>query len=193
MGRPTGTGTGPARPLTAEEVQRLIAAAWESRDGRRNAAIVRLALGGGLRIGEVLGLRLGDVSLSDGSVLVEARRAKSRKSRRVLLAPLARQALERWCQSLPPGLALTAPLFPSRTGGHLTRGSRLIDELMAVAGITGASSHSLRRTHAHGLRDQEADLLTIQAQLGHANLVVTQRYLEQAPRYQRRDVDRLPY
>lgn len=186
MARPKGTGTGPARPLLPEEVWRLLGVA-----SPRDRALIWCCLGAALRVGEACKLRRGDVG-SDGSLLIERSHAKSKKSRHVYLSPQGRQALQEWTQSLPddPG----APLFPSRKGGgHIRLGSRLIDTLMEKAGIRGASSHSLRRTHATRLRDNTADLQSIKAQLGHSSIAITERYMEVYPHRQRADVEGLVF
>jgi integrase/recombinase XerD len=84
------------------------------------------------------------------------------------------------------------PLFPSRKGGGCVRcGSQLVEQLMLRCGVRGASSHSLRRSHASGLRDQGSDLLIARAQLGHASIATTDVYLQAYPRQQREEVKRL--
>jgi integrase/recombinase XerD len=172
-GRPKGTGTGPARELTPAEIARLTRCAPTARD----RALVWLCLGGGLRIGEASSLRLADVA-SDGSVLVEASRAKSGRSRRVYLAPEARKHLAAWLDERP---ADSGPaLFPGRdrSGGlHPNWAVQHVRGLLMAAGIEGATSHSLRRTHANTLRRQGLDLIVIQGQLGHASLSTTAVYM----------------
>lgn len=182
MARPKGTGTGPARPLTQDEVWRLLSVC-----GPRDQAIVWCCLGGGLRVGEAIKLRVGDVG-SDGSLLIEARRTKGRKSRHVYLSPQAWSVVREWAAGRSDP---TAPLFPSRKGGFIRLGSRLIDHLMAAASIRGASSHSLRRSHATQLRDTKGQLQSIRAQLGHSSIATTERYLHWYPEHQREDVERL--
>jgi integrase/recombinase XerD len=154
---------------------------------RRDRALLWCCLGAGLRIGEACKLRRGDLG-SDGGLLIERSRAKSKKSRRVYLSPQARAIVQEWYESLPsqdPGAAL----FPSRKGGgHIKLGSRLVENLLASAGIRGATSHSLRRTHATRLRDNHADVQSIKAQLGHSSIAITERYMEVYPHRQRDDV-----
>jgi site-specific recombinase XerD len=74
---------------------------------------------------------------------------------------------------------------------HRGHGSRLVQGLMEAAGVLGASSHSLRRSHAHRLRDQGADLMVIKVQLGHSSISVTEKYMAVYPREQRETVARL--
>lgn len=167
---------GPARPLTDDEIERMTAAA-----SPRDRALVWLALSAGLRIGEACSLLVGHIG-SDQSVLIEAHNAKSRKSRRIYVSDRGWQELLRWLEHRPSDPA--APVFPSRKGGgcmHRGHGSRLVQALMQSAGVLGASSHSMRRTHAHGLRREAVGLEIIQRQLGHSNLTITQRYLADFP------------
>jgi integrase/recombinase XerD len=176
---------GPARPLLPEEIGRLTHAA-----SPRDRAILWCCLGAGLRISEACKLRVGDLG-SDGSILIDARHAKSRKPRRVYLSEEAKPYVLAWLEqrgSHDP----KAPLFPSRKGGTpIQSGSQLVEQLMARAGIYGASSHSLRRTHATGLRDQGADLQVVKTQLGHSGIQVTETYLEFYPRRHREQVESL--
>lgn len=115
---------------------------------------------------------------SDGSVLVEASRAKDRESRRVHLTPQARAHLKAWLAVRPASPC--GALFPGRdrSGGlHPNWACRLVDALLTAAAIQGASSHSLRRTHANTLRRHGVDMVVIQGQLGHASLATTAAYL----------------
>lgn len=183
--KPTGQGTGAARPLTGHEIARLTAAA-----SLRDRAMVWCCLGGGLRIGEACSLDIGSVD-PDGSILIMASKAKSRRSRRVYLSDEALFHLRAWL-ACAENEDRGAPLFPSRKGGtYIRSGSQLVEQLMIKCGIRGASSHSLRRTHATGLRDQGSDLLIARAQLGHSSIATTEVYLQTYPRQQREEVARL--
>ena len=181
----TGKGTGPARPLTGHEIARLTAAA-----SLRDRALVWCCLGGGLRVGEACSLTVGAVD-PDGSILIEASKAKSRRSRRVFLSDEALVHMHAWMATLRSH-DVGRPLFPSRKGrGHIKSGSQLVEQLMRRCGICGASSHSLRRTHATGLREQGSDLLIARAQLGHSTIATTELYLQVFQRHQREEVKRL--
>lgn len=172
-GRPIGTGTGPARELTTPEIERLTKCTSSPRD----LALIWLCLGGGLRIGEACSMtraRLG----SDGSVLVEASLAKSGRSRRCYLTPQATRHLKVYLDSRKDDTS--EALFPSRSGGGCMTanwGVRLVERLLEEAGIVGASSHSLRRTHANTCRRNGIDITIISSQLGHSSLSTTAMYL----------------
>lgn len=186
MGSRPFRGKGAARALTTEEIARLTQAA-----SPRDRGLIWCCLGAGLRVGEATTLLVGHVG-SDGSLLIEARHAKSRRSRRAYLSDEALEHLQRWLAQHPDGRNPRAALFPSRKGGGPVKsGSQLVEQLLERAAVSGASSHSLRRTHATGLRDQGADLLVVRAQLGHASIAVTQRYLEFYPHQHRESVRKL--
>lgn len=174
-GRPKGTGTGQARELTPAEIEHLTAVTTDLRD----RALLWLCIGAGLRVGEACSLTIGRIG-SDGSVLIERSRAKSKKSRRCFVAPRAKTYVLEYLATRPNARP-EEPLFPSNHGGgHMTAnwGVRLVKELFEAAGIVGATSHSLRRTHANTVYRQCLDVLVIQGQLGHASLDTTVRYLD---------------
>lgn len=113
------------------------------------------------------------------AVRVEKSRAKGKESRWCRLAPTAVKHLQAYLATRPDAAPHEA-LFPSRKGGACMRpnwGVRLVDGLLEAAGIQGASSHSLRRSHANTLRRAGVDLTIIQGQLGHQDLATTAEYL----------------
>ncbi len=173
-GRPKGSSTGPARELTHEEIERLTL----STPSLRDRALLWVCLGGGLRVGEACTLTLQCVAV-EGSILVQAHKAKGGKSRRVYLAPQAVDHLRAYLAAMPIA-APSSPLFPRKGLGVSLRpnwGCRLLKSLLESSGIPCASSHSLRRTHANTCLRSGANLRIIQAQLGHASLSTTATYL----------------
>lgn len=189
-GRPVGSG-GQARELHPEEVKRVLQCAVGTQNKVRNCSLFLLGLGSGMRIGEIVGLKVADVFPYGEvlpSVILEKHSTKSGKSREVFISNQARQELEEWLDQHHPqrfrdaDTFLEAPLFPSAKGGglaHLAPSSanRALKKMMVDAGIVGASSHSMRRTHAQTLRRAGADLTVIKEQLGHSSLAITGRYM----------------
>lgn len=172
--------------LTPHETQRL-AAGCDTRE----RAFFWLGLGAGLRVGEICGLKRAYIA-SDLSIEIPRKLAKSDRTRRVYLSSAAKLFLAAYLDQHPgsPG----EPLFPSRTrGGHMkpSWGSRLVGQILERCDVTGASSHSLRRTHANGLRLQGSDILVIKQQLGHSSIQTTEEYLELMPAEQPQEVERL--
>jgi integrase/recombinase XerC len=143
----------------------------------RDAAIISLLYGCGLRIGEALGMVPADLSASPpGSLLV---RGKGGKARMVPVLPAVRAAVERYRMLVPFTLAPDGPLFRGAKGGILHRA--IIEK--AVARLRGAldlpetaTPHALRHSFATHLLANGGDLRTIQELLGHASLSTTQRY-----------------
>lgn len=176
---------GAARPLTQDEIRRLTLNA-----SPRDRAIIWCCLGAGLRVGEACRLLVGQLDPS-GSIVVDKHSAKSRQTRTVYLSDEAKPHVLAWLDQRGTQDP-TALLFPSRKGAKAIRsGSQLIEQAMLKAGIYGASSHSLRRSHATGLRDQGADLQVVKTQLGHSGIQVTEAYLEFYPRRHREQVESL--
>ena len=195
-GRPTGTGTGPARELTLAEVRRL-SKCCDGRHEKRDRALVWLCVGAGLRVGEAVSLRLRDYA--GDTLVVERGFAKGGRSRVVYVSAEARVHIDAYIRMNVGGAPNEALLRSQKAKGgepgglNANYGVRLFAKLFRLAGIEGASSHSCRRTHANGLRKAGADLLVIKTQLGHSNLSVTERYLEASPEEHREALARLKF
>jgi integrase len=133
----------PREILTPEEVQRLIAAC----ESLRNRALVHLAYEGGLRAGEALGLRVGDVEFDGlGAVVIVRGKTGARRVRLIESVP----DLQRWIAVHPQRGNPDALLFPGR-GGPLTS-ARFNDLLKAAARKAGIN----KRVHPHLLRHTRA-------------------------------------
>lgn len=148
-------------------------------EGARDRAMLELLYGGGLRVSELTGLKLGDVDLSAGEVRVLG---KGRKERIVPIGPSAVDAVQDW---LSHRSELVKPEKPSRAlllgkrGGALS--VRVVQKLVQRYGELGAGRadlhpHALRHTCATHMLDGGADLRAIQEMLGHSSLATTQRY-----------------
>lgn len=166
--------------LKIEEMDELLQAPDQSTWlGCRDRALLELLYGSGLRVGEGVGLDLGDLDLAQGWVRVLG---KGSKERTVPFGPPARQALEIYLEARrQAGQALdaAAPLFIGFRRTRLT--SRSVARLLArylvkIASTKSVSPHGLRHSFATHLLAAGADLRTIQELLGHARLSTTQRY-----------------
>ncbi len=170
--------------LTRAEVDSLITAA-SARDGAagvRLAAMVELLYASGLRISELLALKL-DALARDPAFLVV--KGKGGKERLAPLNPAARAAVKAYLeirpQFLPKGDKANPWLFPSRgASGRLTRRrvGQLLDEAAIAAGVDPekVSPHVLRHAFATHLLEGGADLRVVQTLLGHADIATTQVY-----------------
>jgi len=168
------------RTLSAEDVVALIEAPDCSRpDGLRDRALLELLYASGLRASEALALRIEDVNLSAGYVTPTGKGSRQR------LVPVGAQALS-WLRLY---LKTARPTFVKRTDGHTLFLSRfglplsrqaVWDILKRAARRSGVrasvSPHTLRHSFASHLLERGADLRSVQAMLGHADISTTQIY-----------------
>ncbi|MEO1248478.1 MAG: tyrosine-type recombinase/integrase, partial [Pseudomonadota bacterium] len=180
-----------ARPLptylSVEDVERLIAAAVSMEDpsGARLRIMLELVYGAGLRVSELVGLRLSAIG-QDGMALRIV--GKGGRERIVPLTDPARMALADYLPHRESFLAAGQPvqdcpwLFPSNRGkdGKVSRQRffQLIKDLAIKSGLdpTKISPHTLRHAFATHLIEGGADLRSVQKMLGHADIATTQIY-----------------
>ncbi|EHM55561.1 site-specific recombinase, phage integrase family [Cardiobacterium valvarum F0432] len=133
----------------------------------------------GLRVSELVGLRLGNLNLQDGILRV---RGKGQKERIVPIGEDAVAAVERYIHSARPQLLknpLDDTLFLNERGKAITRQAfwKLIRDYAIACGITArVSPHTLRHAFATHLVNHGADLRVVQMLLGHSSLSTTQIY-----------------
>lgn len=168
-----------ARRLLDHEIARLTVGC-----GLRDRALIWACLGAGLRAAEAAALCCGDVGES-GACLV--RDGKGGVPREVYLTGQALEAIQQWRVTLEHS-GSDDPLFPSRKKRkgrpapmNPTSAVNMVKQAMERAGVSNASSHSLRRTHAQSLEERGANVRIIQRQLGHKHVQTTERYLAANP------------
>ena len=166
--------------LTLEEVDRLQQAIDLSKwEGQRNKAIIEVLYSCGLRVSELVTLKLSDLYLDEQFLRVTG---KGQKTRLVPISPVAIKQLQLWfvdrnAMSIKPGEE--DYVFLNRRGAHLTRTMILImiKRLGQEAGIAKTiSPHTLRHSFATSLLEGGADLRSIQAMLGHESIGTTEIY-----------------
>jgi integrase/recombinase XerD len=164
--------------LSRSEVKRILAMA----PGLKARVMLSLAYGCGLRAGEVVRLRVGDI---DGAQnIIRIVQSKGRKDRNVMLPADILALLRDWWKQRPTGQDAGVPgpervLFPGYCGKHLSarQTSRLFKEAARAAGITKpVTLHTLRHSFATHLLERGIDIRIIQALLGHTKLTTTARY-----------------
>mgnify|MGYP000892864576 CR=1 FL=1 len=166
------------RPLSPIDAQRAIDEAGEHDVewlGARDAALLTLLYGAGLRISEALSLKRGDVPLADTLTIL----GKGRKERVVPVLPLLREAIGDYASKIPFTAAPSAPLFLSRRGKPMSarEAQGLMQKLRGRLGLTErATPHALRHSFATHLLQGGGDLRSVQELLGHASLSTTQTY-----------------
>jgi len=167
--------------LSQEEAKRLITVAGAKSLKLR--LMLALGYGCGLRAGEVVRLRAGDIDRAQGIIRVV--QSKGRKDRHVMLPDEVLDLLQQWWKERPTRFDAGVPplerlVFPGRKPGKplTTRQlNRLFHEACDAAGIQKrVTLHSLRHSFATHLLDQGTDIRLIQAVLGHDKLDTTARY-----------------
>jgi len=168
------------KTLTPEEVERLLAApSTATPRGLRDAAMLEVLYGTGLRVSELVGLRLGDLRLDAGYLRCWG---KGSKERVVPLGGEADARLQRYLAEARPILLRglrSDTLFVNHRGGTLTRQGfwKIIKGYGVSAGISSAlSPHLVRHAFATHLLENGADLRALQILLGHADISTTQIY-----------------
>lgn len=162
------------------------AATDKSPKGVRLLAMLEILYAGGLRVSELVNLRVRQVQRRDHCLMI---RGKGGRERLVPLTEPALKAISDWLgvreQTLPTGLEAKARakpfLFPgSAKSGHLTRErfAQALKDLAAQAGLQASkiSPHVLRHAFATHLLEGGADLRSVQTLLGHADISTTQIY-----------------
>jgi site-specific recombinase XerD len=169
--------------LTADEADALLAAPDQATwTGRRDHAMLVLAIQTGLRISELIGLSLADVNLAAGPHVHCT--GKGRKERATPLTRLTVAVLRSWLAEHAG--TRTDPLFATRTGARLSRDAieHRLARSVAIARITCPSlcgkhvtMHTLRHTAATRLLQAGTDITVIALWLGHEQIATAQIYL----------------
>jgi integrase/recombinase XerC len=167
--------------LSVEQVARLMeTASGNDAAALRDRAILETLYSSGIRVGELVSLKVSDVDFSAEVVTVMGKR---RKERVCPLGSYALKALEAWLaqRGIPVVRApqCREPLFLNLRGTRLTDRSvaRMLSRRLAEANLSArASPHTLRHSFATHLLDRGADLRSVQELLGHASLSSTQIY-----------------
>ena len=165
--------------LSVDEVLALLSAPpADTPRGVRDRAMLTLGYAAGLRVSELVGLRMGDLRLDQGLLGVEG---KGGKRRLVPLGPAAVEALGAYLGRVRPLWTRPgeAAVFLTHRRRPMTRQGfwKLLKRHAAAAGIERpVSPHTLRHSFATHLLLGGADLRSVQAMLGHADLGTTQIY-----------------
>lgn len=165
--------------LSVTEIDRIVDSIDLSRpEGHRNKAIIETLYGCGLRVSELVSLRLTDIHFSEGFVVVTGKGNKQR------LVPIGDKTLKEIDFYLQKRKLLSVIhdqniLFLNRRGRKLTRAMifEIIKDLAARAGIKkNISPHTFRHSFATHMIEAGADLRAVQEMLGHESIMTTEIY-----------------
>lgn len=178
--------------LTVEEIDAMIAAIDpDSAEAVRNRAIMETLYGCGLRVSELIELRLSKIFMDEEYLVVTG---KGDKERVVPMSPAAIEAIREY---LPERSTLNIKstdrdfLFLSRRGTHLTRVMifYIVKKLAAEAGVRKSiSPHTFRHSFATHLLEGGANLRVIQQMLGHESIATTEIYIHIDRSHLRREI-----
>ncbi len=167
--------------LSVEEASRLVEApAGDDLARLRDRAILEALYSTGMRVSELVGLKVRDLDLISETLKVIG---KGRKERLVPVGSFCVQAIRRylgaWHRQVPGAVFEDRPLFQNRRRGPLTDRSvrRILNRYLHQVSIDRRiSPHALRHSFATHLLDRGADLRSVQELLGHSSLATTQVY-----------------
>ncbi|NLG49658.1 MAG: tyrosine-type recombinase/integrase [Chloroflexi bacterium] len=169
-------------PFAPQDVRALLDACdRKSAKGARDYALVLTLLDTGLRASELIGLRVGDVDMRSGLIVVMG---KGQKQRQVIAGSKARAAILRML-AYRGAVATGAPLWATYDldGNECSRGlsvhglQTMLHRLGRRAGVMPCSPHRFRRTFALWCLRDGMDLHSLRMLMGHSDLAVLQRYL----------------
>ncbi|NCB84506.1 MAG: site-specific tyrosine recombinase XerD [Bacteroidia bacterium] len=166
--------------LTVNEIDRIFAAVDLSKpEGQRNRAIIEVLYGSGLRVSELINLKLSNIYFDENYMLVEGKGSKQR------LVPLSEESVKQigfWRldrNKLDIKKGNEDFLFLNRLGSRLTRAMifTIVKDLCVIAGIKkNVSPHTFRHSFATHLLENGANLRAIQQLLGHESITTTELY-----------------
>jgi integrase/recombinase XerD len=171
------------KSLAVDELQAVLQGPQRAKDDRlsqalhtRDVAMLEVFYAGALRVSEIVGLKLEDLKLELGCVLVHG---KGDKERIVPLGRAAQDIVQQYLRDARPVLAggkQSPALFIARGARGITR--QRVWQMVNAASAQGrhASPHMLRHTCATHMVENGADLRTVQTILGHADISTTQVY-----------------
>lgn len=166
--------------LSIRDVDALLSSPDEAKpDGKRNKAMLEVLYAAGLRVTELVSLKIRDLNLEAGYL---KSMGKGSKERLVPLGKKARDATRLYILSARPGFLKgreSPDLFITNRGTRMTRQGfwKIIKAYAMQAGIkVPVSPHTLRHAFATHLLEGGADLRSVQAMLGHADISTTQIY-----------------
>ncbi|MFH6987369.1 site-specific tyrosine recombinase XerD [Flavobacterium collinsii] len=168
--------------LSVEEIDTLIAAIdLSTNEGERNRAMLETLYGCGLRVSELVMLKISDLFFDEGFVKITG---KGNKERFVPVGKVTQKYIQIYQKEIRGNLKIKKgcedTLFLNRRGNHLTRAMifTIIKDLAVKINLhKSISPHTLRHSFATHLLENGADLRSIQLMLGHESITTTEIYV----------------
>ena len=172
-----------AATLTDKQLKLVLAHCAARKHSTRDRAIVMMSFLAGLRAKEIAALMLSDVTDADGNIRAEfvlsPEQTKGRKARRVFVSQRLQRELAAYIKLRKVSPKCSA-LFPTQKDQAFSANSlcQLFLKIYAESGITGASSHSGRRSLLTSLAAKGVSVRVLQEIAGHSSMDITQRYID---------------
>lgn len=168
--------------LNIEDIDNLINAIdLSSNEGERNRAMLETLYGCGLRVSELVSVKISDLFFDEGFIKITG---KGNKQRFVPISPLTQKYIEIYKNEVRPHLPIqkefSDTLFLNRRGKQLTRAMifTIIKDLAKKINLNKTiSPHTFRHSFATHLLENGADLRSIQLMLGHESITTTEIYM----------------
>lgn len=168
--------------LSLEEIDKLISCIdLSTNEGERNHAILETLYGCGLRVSELINLKISDLFFNEGFIKVTG---KGNKQRFVPIGEVTQQYIQEYLNNsrslVPVQKKATDILFLNRRGNMLTRAMifTIVKNLAVAANLQkNISPHTFRHSFATHLLENGADLRAIQQMLGHESITTTEIYM----------------
>ena len=185
---------GKARVLMPEDFKLLLKVlASDKRNGKRDTLLIMMSFGLGLRVMELAALKVSDVLTENGKVKEELLLEKTKMLKRRILYIMdnrIKRAIADYIEERKIRAELKRnvfnhqqPLFLSQRGSYFTAKTlqKRFEHIYKITGLKGASSHSGRRTFATNLIENGTDIKAISTLMGHSDINMTARYVEDNP------------
>jgi site-specific recombinase XerD len=156
--------------LSGQEVERLLSAV----ENIKHRVLLMTAYSGGLRVSEVLGLRVED--LDSDRMMIRVVQGKGKKDRLTLLSERALTELRAYWRRYRPDPWLFPGMIPGRPLSE-SAAQRIYQKAARKAGIAKGSIHTLRHSFATHLIEAGVDVTIVQKLLGHSSVLTTMRYV----------------
>ena len=172
-----------AKTLTPAELDQVLAHITTRKFALRNRVMLLTGYWSGMRVGEIAGLKVSDVMNADGTVKAEIRlsaeQTKGRHPRTVFISQKLQDELQGYLALRKP-TNLKEPLFV--TAGRKGFSANVLTQhffwLFKQADISGASSHTMRRSFITNLASKGIGVRVLASLAGHRSIAVTQKYID---------------